>query len=87
MTAEELIRIRVQNDQDVFAMRRLGREVAETVGLEAQDQIRVATALSEIGREVLGEGIDASVAFLIQQEGLLITIGFAAEAASAPRTV
>ncbi|MDP9845704.1 ATP-binding protein [Streptosporangium lutulentum] len=84
MTAEELIRIRVQNDQDVFAMRRLGREVAETVGLEAQDQIRVATALSEIGREVLGEGIDASVAFLIQQEGLLITIGFAAEAGFRP---
>ncbi|AWS48284.1 histidine kinase [Streptosporangium sp. 'caverna'] len=60
-------------------MRRLGREVAETVGLEAQDQIRVATALSEIGREVLGEGIDASVVFLLDQNGLLITIEFSAK--------
>ncbi|SNT07736.1 Signal transduction histidine kinase [Streptosporangium subroseum] len=79
MTAEELIRLRVQDDQDVFAMRRLGREVAETIGLEAQDQIRVATALSEIGREVLGEGIDASVVFLLDQDGLLIAIEFSAK--------
>lgn len=40
MTGDELIRIRVQHDQDVFAMRKLGREVAEAVGLEPQDQIR-----------------------------------------------
>ena len=34
-------------------MRQLGREVAAAVGLEQQDQIRVATALSEVGRELL----------------------------------
>ncbi|MBB2912185.1 signal transduction histidine kinase [Streptosporangium becharense] len=80
MNADELIRIHIRDDQDIFAMRKLGREVAETVGLEAQDQIRVATALSEIGRELLGEGTDgASVAFLLGREGLLVTIDFPAK--------
>ncbi|WP_433258772.1 ATP-binding response regulator [Streptosporangium sp. CA-135522] len=78
MTGDELIRVHVQDDQGVFAMRKLGREVAETVGLETQDQIRVATALSEIGREVLGEGADAFIAFLLRRDGLLITVDMAA---------
>ncbi|SDQ65503.1 ATP-binding response regulator [Thermostaphylospora chromogena] len=53
-TARELARATVCDGRDVFAVRRLGREVAELVGLEKQDRIRVASALSEIGREVLG---------------------------------
>ncbi|GAA2854245.1 ATP-binding protein [Streptosporangium fragile] len=79
MSADELIRIHVQDEQDVFAMRKLGREVAESVGLETQDQIRVATALSEVGREILAERIVASVVFLLEREGLLITIDFSAK--------
>ncbi|MGV9773059.1 ATP-binding response regulator [Streptosporangium sp. NPDC003464] len=79
-TGQELIRIPVLNDQDVFAMRKLGREVAEAVGLESQDQIRVATALSEIGREVLSEGTGASAAFLIGLDSLIIRIDLSAPA-------
>lgn len=30
---EELIRIRVRDDSDIFVMRKLGREAAEAVGL------------------------------------------------------
>ena len=46
------------NIPDVTVVPALGtaEEVAESVGLEAQDQIRVATALSEIGRELLEAG-------------------------------
>jgi len=42
------------SEPDVFALRRHGRAVAEAVGLGAQDQIRLATALSELGRDRLG---------------------------------
>ncbi|MER6173932.1 ATP-binding protein [Streptosporangium sp. NPDC001681] len=79
MTGNELIRVDVRDDHDVFAMRRLGREVAESVGLEAQDQIRVATALSEIGRELLEAGIEASVAFRLERDALLVTVDFSVE--------
>ncbi|GAA2863323.1 hybrid sensor histidine kinase/response regulator [Nonomuraea rubra] len=58
----ELIRVRLDADQDVFVLRRLGRAAAELAGLEPQDQIRVATALSEAGRELFGTGSTAVLA-------------------------
>ena len=52
--AIELLRATIATEQDVFAVRRQGRQVAAALGLEGQDQIRVATALSEVGRRLLG---------------------------------
>ncbi|MEV8633210.1 ATP-binding protein [Streptosporangium sp. NPDC051023] len=80
MDGEELIRTPVRDEQDVFAMRRLGREVAEAAGLETQDQIRMATALSEIGREVLGEKAETFATFLLGQDSLVVTIDLPAKA-------
>jgi signal transduction histidine kinase len=61
---EPLLRVRIRAEQDVFLVRQLGREVARTVGLEVQDQTRLATALSEVGRLMLAAGRDADVAFV-----------------------
>lgn len=62
------MRMRLRIEQDVFVVRQLGREAARLVGLEAQDQTRVATALSEVGRVMLAEGREAEVAFTIGSE-------------------
>ncbi|AUG75309.1 hybrid sensor histidine kinase/response regulator [Kitasatospora sp. MMS16-BH015] len=40
--------------QDGFALRRLGKAVAELLGADGQDAVRLATALSELGRDLLG---------------------------------
>ncbi|GAB2929840.1 ATP-binding protein [Micromonospora polyrhachis] len=48
-----LLRMALRAEPDVFVVRQRGREVAAAVGLEHQDQIRLATALSEIGRYLL----------------------------------
>ncbi|WP_433505574.1 ATP-binding protein [Pseudonocardia halophobica] len=48
----EVFRLRMRGEQDVFVARQRGREVAALAGLEHQDQIRVATALSELSREL-----------------------------------
>ncbi|MEV7007887.1 ATP-binding protein [Streptosporangium sp. NPDC051022] len=80
VNGDELIRMHVRDERDVFAMRKLGREVAEAVGLEAQDQIRMATALSEIGREVLGASTEASAVFLLGHDRLLVTLDLPAKA-------
>jgi signal transduction histidine kinase len=72
MGAVELARARLETDQDVFAVRRMGRAAAELAGLEAQDQVRVATALSEVCREVLATG--AVVVFSLDEGILLITM-------------
>jgi signal transduction histidine kinase len=67
--AELLIRIRLRVEQDVFVVRQLGREVARAVGLEQQDQTRLATALSEVGRAMLAGG-DTEVAFTVRANGV-----------------
>ncbi|MFD0889398.1 sensor histidine kinase, partial [Streptosporangium algeriense] len=78
---DELMSIPVRDERDVFTMRRLGRDVAEAVGLETQDQIRIATALSEIGREVLGEMTETFATFLLGKDGLIVRIGLSEQAA------
>ncbi|MEU7852568.1 ATP-binding protein [Nonomuraea sp. NPDC049141] len=75
MTATELARARLEHDQDVFTVRRLGRAAAELAGLETQDQVRVATALSEVCRELIGAG--AVVVFSLDEGNLLITMDHA----------
>lgn len=60
---EPLLHMRLRTEQDVFVVRQLGREAARLAGFEGQDQTRVATALSEVGRLMLASGRGADVAF------------------------
>nr|WP_202529768.1 hybrid sensor histidine kinase/response regulator [Streptomyces sp. SID8358] len=52
--AEPLVSFSLATEQDVFVLRRSGKSAAEALGVENQDQIRLATALSELGRDLLG---------------------------------
>jgi signal transduction histidine kinase len=63
-----LARMRIGVAQDVFAVRQLGREVAREVGLEGQDQTRVATALSEAARVMVASGRVTVVAFRLRRD-------------------
>ncbi|MCG7523924.1 hybrid sensor histidine kinase/response regulator [Streptomyces sp. OfavH-34-F] len=49
-----LVSFPLATEQDVFLLRRSGKSAAEALGVEKQDQIRLATALSELGRDLLG---------------------------------
>ncbi len=51
-----LYTLELREERDVFAARQAGREVAAAVGLEGQDQVRIATALSEVSRDVVAAG-------------------------------
>ena len=53
MTATRLLTIGLARDQDLIAARQRARQVAALVGLDAQDQARVATAVSEVARNAL----------------------------------
>ncbi|MBB4738386.1 signal transduction histidine kinase [Actinoplanes octamycinicus] len=64
------MRMRLRVEQDIFSIRQLGREVARAVGMEAQDQTRMATALSEVGRVLLAQGPDADVTFTAELYGV-----------------
>ncbi|HEX4830996.1 MAG TPA: hybrid sensor histidine kinase/response regulator [Trebonia sp.] len=70
----ELARLRVQDLSGVFAARRLGRELADGLGLERQDGIRVATALSEVCRAAITAGQGAVITFGADAADLILTI-------------
>jgi signal transduction histidine kinase len=71
---DELASLRVRDLPGVFAARRLGRELAAGLGLDHQDQVRVATALSEISRSTITIGQTAVIAFGADETSLVLTV-------------
>jgi signal transduction histidine kinase len=57
----EIVQLRITAEHDVFIARQHGREVAALAGFENQDQVRVATALSELSRELAGLASPATI--------------------------
>jgi signal transduction histidine kinase/CheY-like chemotaxis protein len=70
----QLASLRVRDLPGVFAARRLGRELAAELGLEQQDQVRVATALSELCRSTISTGQAAEIAFGADTADLVLTV-------------
>ncbi len=60
---DELLRMPIRLEHDIFVVRQRGREVAASIGFEQRDQVRIATALSELGRQVLRHADGAMVTF------------------------
>ncbi|MFC4021090.1 sensor histidine kinase [Micromonospora sp. GCM10011542] len=58
-----LLQMALRVEHDIFLVRQRGREVAAAVGLEHQDQVRIATALSEVARDLLRLVGGAEVSF------------------------
>jgi len=75
----ELARLGVRDLPGVYAARQLSRTLAARLDLEPQDQIRVATAVSEIGRSAVTAGQGAVLAFGIDDFDLLLTATFDGE--------
>lgn len=70
----ELARFELRDAGGVFAARQLGREVAAELMLDRQDQVRVATAISEIGRDVVIAGQTALIVFAADNVALHVTV-------------
>lgn len=69
MTPTELLRLPVGDERDVFLLRQRGRQVAAAVGLDGQNQIRVATALSDVGRELVRQDVRTAAVFRLTRGG------------------
>jgi signal transduction histidine kinase/CheY-like chemotaxis protein len=74
--ADELLRLPILGETDVFLVRQRGREVAAAVGLEDQDRIRVATVLSDLGRELVRQATLATVLFRLRPFALVIELAW-----------
>jgi len=60
-----LFQIALRTDRDVVQARQKAREVAASLGLDNQDQIRLATATSEMARNGFRYARNAQVSFLV----------------------
>jgi len=61
-----LLTVRVRQEQDVVAARQRGRQLARLLGFEEQDQVRIATSVSELARNVYNYAREGEVEFAIE---------------------
>jgi signal transduction histidine kinase/CheY-like chemotaxis protein len=71
---DELATLRVRGLPGVFAARGLGRQLAAELGFDQQDQVRIATALSEVSRSVVTEGQTADLTFGTDAGDLVLAV-------------
>ncbi|MFD5521658.1 PP2C family protein-serine/threonine phosphatase [Streptomyces sp. NPDC127066] len=57
----------LSTERDIFTLRRHAKTIASAVGLDDRDQVRLATAVSELGRDLLRPSAMTAV-FSLQQE-------------------
>ncbi|HEY1626247.1 MAG TPA: ATP-binding protein [Streptosporangiaceae bacterium] len=69
-----LASLTVKDLAGVFAARQLGRELAAGLALDRQDQVRVATALSEVSRSTVTTGHQAIIVFGADGIDLVLTV-------------
>jgi len=63
-----LVTLALKYEQDVVAVRQRARQIAARLGFEAQDQVRIATAVSEIARNAFAYARDGKVEFCIRAQ-------------------
>lgn len=66
--SEALHSLRVANERDVVAARQHARTLAESLGFDHQDGVRIATAVSEIARNAFRYATGGEVVFAIEPE-------------------
>ncbi len=61
----------VETAEDVYALRQAGRVAAAAAGVQGSGQVRLATALSELGREIVSFNSSAVAEFSLGEDGWL----------------
>ena len=61
-----VLSVAIKYEHDVVAARQRARQIAESLGFDAQDQTRIATAISEIARNAYSYAGGGRVDFLVE---------------------
>jgi signal transduction histidine kinase len=65
MSPQRLLNVGLGNEQDVVLVRQRARQISQLLGFSQQDQVRIATAVSEVARAICQFGFGARAAFCI----------------------
>src|ERR1044071_5012 len=64
-----LLELEVTNDRDMIVARQRARQVSALLDFDAQDQVRIATAVSEVARNAVRHGGGGRIQFALEEEG------------------
>jgi signal transduction histidine kinase len=64
----DLLRHSIEKDRDVITARKFAREISAAMGFGAQDQVRIATAVSEIAQNALAHASGGIVSYSVRTE-------------------
>ena len=70
MSVETLLRIELKYEHDIVLARQRARQIAALLGFESQDQVRIATVMSEIARNAFQYGGAGKVEFQLIKDRL-----------------
>jgi signal transduction histidine kinase len=69
-----ILRMGISGEQDVVAVRQRARQISALLGFNQQDQVRIATAVSEIARHALNNSSGGQAQFVIADCSQLVVI-------------
>lgn len=75
----QLAQIRIETESDVFAARREVRDMAAELGFDNTDQVRVASAVSDWGRVLVGGEVPAVVRFELEVDPQSLVVRITAD--------
>lgn len=64
-----LLELELANDRDMIAARQRARQVSALLEFDSQDQVRIATAVSEVARNAVRHGGGGRIEFALEEEG------------------
>ena len=62
-----LLRLELAQDRDIVAARQRARQVSALLGFDSQDQVRIATAVSELARNAMRHAGGGTIEFLLAE--------------------
>jgi signal transduction histidine kinase len=84
VTPQRILNVGLDSEQDVVLVRQRARQVSALLGFSQQDQVRIATAVSEIARGACQHRSGARALFALGQadgrQGLEVTVSFGGSA-------
>lgn len=64
-----LLELELANDRDMIAARQRARQVSALLDFDAQDQVRIATAVSEVARNAVRHGGGGKIEVALEEDG------------------
>jgi hypothetical protein len=66
---QRILNVSLAGEQDVVLVRQRARQVSALLGFSQQDQVRIATAVSEVARGACQLGFGGRAAFQLREQG------------------